>query len=121
MSDALGRHYSLQGKSKQRRDDQSADGKSEMPDRVQLGGGFSRSKLRDGLPVGQRLESLRNQVTNALESGASDQALDLLHQIVAIAPRHAFALRKLVEIYREKGDQTLVKVFKRRLDDVSPY
>lgn len=69
----------------------------------------------------RRVARLRDRVERRLASDEWDAARPLLHEIAAIHPRHPFALEKLVELYKRKGNRTLERHFRSRLRDVTPY
>lgn len=86
---------------------------------------FSRAELSRGLPVGGRLRSLRAEVEDALQHSRDPQLaprqLARLHEMLALAPRHPFALEKIVDHYRQTSQPELARHFEKRLQDISPF
>ena len=135
LKQSLSRNYQLRGRrraddeQRESRDEARSSGtmregqggsaeSDESRDRVRLGGSFSRSDLRKKMPVGQHLRELRSLAET--ESKDADR-LPILLELVAIEPRHPFALRELASLYRSMGKGELAEVFERRLEDTSPY
>jgi hypothetical protein len=82
------------------------------------------------MPIGARLRELRAQVERALDEQNAEQGVDAhtderilanLHEMLALAPRHPFALEKLVDHYRRTDQPALAEVFAKRLKDASPF
>lgn len=121
LKQSLSRNYQLRSKAN---GDQGGAAESRLDDageqkrRVQLGGSFSRSQLREKMPVGQHIRDLRKKVE---ETDDSDERTALLHEILAVEPRHVFALRELAATYRAEGKDRLAEVLERRLEDEAPY
>jgi uncharacterized protein YprB with RNaseH-like and TPR domain len=121
LKQSLSRNYKL--RSKQRGDEgverrSATDEQSSRKQRVQLGGSFSRSKLREKMPVGQHLRQLRERAEAAEDR---DARAAILHELLALEPRHVWGLRRLAELYRETGRDDLAAVLERRLDEEAPY
>lgn len=115
----LARRYKLRDGTQSQRAD---PGEAAMPERVALGGTLSRSKLREAMPVGQRLRALRQEVERSESAGEADEAvLGRLLEMVALSPRHPFALERLVDVYRRVGQPELAEHFARRLDEACPF
>ncbi|MGM0556148.1 MAG: ribonuclease H-like domain-containing protein [Myxococcota bacterium] len=122
LKQSLSRNYQLRSRAKgeQGRAARDIDGREKGSEkkRVQLGGSLSRSKLREKMPVGQHIRDLRKRAEKAEDS---DERTALLHEILAISPRHVFALRELAATYRAAGKDKLAEVLERRLEDEAPY
>ena len=129
IASKLSRSYALRSKSQQKSDEPatskprpaSKESEPSEPERVELGGSFSRSKLRQGMPVGTRLRELRGRVDELLEAGQNEQVVGLLHEMVALAPKNPYALEKLIAHYRRAGDSALAAHFEKRLGETAPY
>ncbi len=67
------------------------------------------------------LKRLRQKASQRIEDDGLTEALPLLHEIAALAPRHAFALERLAEYHRQHGSDTLADHYARRLDEASPF
>ncbi|MFW6057901.1 MAG: ribonuclease H-like domain-containing protein [Persicimonas sp.] len=125
----LARTYRLRDKSdKQKADKKQSraqqkdrDTPDERPERVQLAASLSRSQLRKGMPVGTRLRELRGQVERLLEEQRWDESVDILHEMIALSPRHPWALEHLVEQHRRTGNTGLAEHYAKRLGDTAPY
>ena len=84
----------------------------------------SASRVDSGnepLAPNERGERLRKEVEKDLAGGKWDEALPLLHELVALLPRHPYGLEKLAEYHRRRGDHELVKHYEGRLRDVMPF
>ncbi|TDP75174.1 ribonuclease H-like domain-containing protein [Bradymonas sediminis] len=127
MNQSLARSYALRKKSKTRRGSRGAgtltDTSPQKPQSSALAPAFSRGDLNRGMPIGGRLRILRAEVEDALERSAGVDAdlLPRLHEMLALAPRHPFALEKIVDYYRQTQQTALARHFEKRLQDVSPF
>ena len=110
VGERLARSYSLRDRS---RGDQTSDVSRET----------DRSTIEENrsLPPNERAEMLRKRAGELIADGDWDAALPVLHEIVAILPRHAFALEKLAKFHRRNGDGKLANHYENRLRDVSPF
>jgi hypothetical protein len=47
--------------------------------------------------------------------------VDILHEMIALSPRHPWALERLVEEHRRAGHTELADHYAKRLGDAAPY
>jgi uncharacterized protein YprB with RNaseH-like and TPR domain len=74
-----------------------------------------------GANVGERLSELRRLAAQLLERGRDEDAVPMLHEMLALSPRNPFPLAELARYYRAAGDDDLANLFEARLRDVAPY
>ncbi len=121
VASKLARTYALRKKAASPKADTAETPARTKRDSVKLDASFSRSQLRRGMPIGTRLRELRRQVERLGEQQRADDALALLHEMVALSPRNPFALEKLVAYYRQNGQPGLAEHYERRLQESSPF
>jgi len=119
MNQSLARAYALREKSQPPRSSHP------RPKPTPGAPAFSRGELSRGMPIGGRLRILRAEVEDLLarpdNADASAQLLARLHEMLALAPRHPFALEKIVEHYRQTHQPALWRHFEKRLQEISPF
>ncbi len=119
----LARRYSLRGRSG---DDEPSEGEQSTStgrpeaDRSRESGRVSHETSRSE-PPNERAERLRKHAAEYLDDGDWDAALPLLHEILALLPRHSFALQKLVDFHRDRGNRQLADHYESRLRKVAPF
>lgn len=123
LTSQLSRTYALRSRAK------SPDLRASTPrsdesvtrETIKLAGSFSRAKLRKGMPIGTKLRELREEAERLAERGVEEEALHILHLMVALSPRNPYALEKLVSYYRRRGEPAIADHFAKRLDEIAPY
>jgi hypothetical protein len=71
--------------------------------------------------LGDYLKNLREKSQSLINGGRFDEALPLLHEMVALAPHHPYALEFLVSHHRTRGEKHLVELYEARLKRGSPF
>ncbi|MFB6264611.1 MAG: ribonuclease H-like domain-containing protein [Bradymonadaceae bacterium] len=86
------------------------------------------TSARDTLPpagevddIDRYVERLREYAQKLSQQGDIARAVPALERIVALAPRHSYALRALAKWHRRQGDRELAEHYRARLDRLSPY
>lgn len=119
LNQRLARAYALREKS------HTSPGRAPRANPTPAPPALSSGELTRGMAIGARLRSLRAEVDALLArpGGAEDaaQLLARLHEMLALAPRHPFALEKIVEHYRQTQQPALCRHFEKRLQQISPY
>jgi len=117
VGERLARSYSLRNRSDRGR----------SADRTSAGDDVSRETesgpTDDGrtLSPNERAEMLRNRAADHIDAGDWNAAVPILHEILALLPRHTFALEKLTNYHRNEGDTRLADHYESRLRDVAPF
>jgi uncharacterized protein YprB with RNaseH-like and TPR domain len=112
----------------------NASGSSKAARRLSLGGPTDRddSSVCDAEDVpasdhptddrpGNRAARLRKEADRLWQNEQWEEVLPILHRIVALVPRHTYALEKLVEIHRQRGEDRLASHYRTRLRDATPF
>lgn len=128
LASQLSRTYALRSKAKSSKRSQPEPRPDEQPpdhdvtrETVKLAGSFSQAKLRKGMPIGTKLRELRGEVERLEKEGRAEDVVHKVHEMVALSPRNPYALEKLVEHYRRRGESALADHFAKRLGETSPY
>lgn len=119
----LARRYSLRDRSDDdapAHNDQSTSNGRPKVDRSKESDRVSHETSRSE-PPNERAERLRKYAAEHLSDGDWDAALPLLHEILALLPRHSFALQKLVDFHRDRGNRQLADHYESRLRKVAPF
>lgn len=119
----LARRYSLQDRSDDDApgdNDQSTATGRPRADRSKESDRVSHETSRSE-PPNERAERLRQRAAAHLDDGDWDAALPLLHEILALLPRHSFTLQKLVDFHRDRGNRQLADHYESRLRKVAPF
>lgn len=82
------------------------------------GGGKSRDV---SVSLGDYLKGLREKSEKIIAERGVVEALPYLHEMVALAPHHPYALEHLVRYHRERAEKTLVELYEARLKRGSPF
>ncbi len=65
--------------------------------------------------LGSRLHTLRVEAMELIKTGNADEALPLLHEMVALSPANPFPLAELARYYSENQEPELARIFEMRL------
>jgi len=74
----------------------------------------------DDVP-GERSRRLRQRAETLLAADQWEEALPILHELIAIHPRHPYGLEKLVTLHEREGRSRLARHYRSRLRDAAPY
>ena len=65
--------------------------------------------------LGPRLTELREEAARMIKEGRDDEALPLLHEMVALSPANPYPLNELARFYAANGQPELAEIFRMRL------
>jgi len=80
-------------------------------------------KFADDLPdvPRERARALRKRAERLIAADDWDRARPLLHELVALHPRHPFGLERLADLYENEGERELADHYRSRLREAAPF
>lgn len=81
----------------------------------------SPADAREGERPNDRARRLRQRIESLLAADDWDEARPLLHELVALHPRHPYGLEQLVALHEREGRPKLARHYRSRLRDAAPY
>jgi hypothetical protein len=123
VGERLARRYSLRDRSDadtSSESEQSTSTGRREADRSEESDRVSRETYHSE-PPNERAERLRRRAAEHLDNDNWEAALPFLHEILALLPRHSFALQKLVDFHRDNGHRQLADHYESRLRKVAPF